>query len=81
MMHGFGEKIQNIKTQIPNVDNSDFRIFQFESLYFYSYINKEGRVYEDMRGNIIPPKMMCNRLLTLINVIKQAEEKGDILYL
>ena len=75
------KKIQNIKAQIPKVENSDFRIFQFESLYFYSYINKEGRVYEDMRGNIILPEMMCNRLLTLINVIKQAGEKGDILYL
>lgn len=81
IMHDFGEKIQNDKAKIPEVENSDFRIFQFEALYFYTYISKGERVYEDMRGNIFTPGMMCDRLLTVINAIKQAEEKGETLYL
>lgn len=81
MMHDFGEKIQNVKSKIPDVENSDFRIFQFEALYFYTYISKGERFYEDMRGNVFTPGMMCDRLLIVINSIKQAEEKGEILYL
>ena len=81
MMHDFGEKIQNDKAKIPDVENSDFRIFQFESLYFYTYTSKGERVYEDMRGNVFTPGMMCDRLLIVINAIKQAAEEGNILYL
>ena len=81
MMHDFGEKILHVKSKIPNVENSDFRIFQFEALYFYTYTSKGERVYEDMRGNVFTPGMMCDRLLIVINAIKQAAEEGNILYL
>lgn len=81
MMNDFGERIQNVKARIQDIENSDFRIIQFENLYFYTYIDCEGRVYEDMKGQIITPGMMCDRLLTLINAIKQAAEEGEILYL
>ena len=81
MMHDFGEKILHVKSKSPNVENSDFRIFQFEALYFYTYTSKGERVYEDMRGNVFTPGMMCDRLLTVINAIKQAAEEGNILYL
>lgn len=81
MMHEFGDKIENAKARIQDVENSDFRIIQFEGLYFYTYQNKEGRVYEDMRGKILTPGMMCDRLLTIINAIKQAAEEGEILYI
>lgn len=81
MMHDFGEKIQNVKAKIPDVENSDFRIFQFEHLYYFTYTTKEGRVYENMRGNVLTPAMMCDRLLMLINLIKEAAEEGDMLYL
>lgn len=81
MMHDFGEKIQNVKAKIPDVENSDFRIFQFEHLHYFTYTTKEGRVYENMQGIVLTPAMMCDRLLMLINLIKEAAEKGDMLYL
>ncbi len=33
-----------------------------------------------MRGNILTPKMMCNKLFTIIDAIKEAAEKGEVLY-
>ncbi len=81
LMQDFGKNIQNVKDKIPDIKNADFKIFQFEHLYFYSYINKKEQIYEDMRGNILTPKMMCNKLFTIIDAIKEAAEKGEILYL
>ncbi len=82
MMLDFGEKFQSIKAKVADVENSDFRIFQFEHLYFYTYRNNEKkRVYEDMRGNIFTPSVMCDRLLNVINAIKEAAEEGEMLYL
>ena len=62
-------------------DTSYLLIVQFEHLYFYSYISKKEQIYEDMRGNILTPKMMCNKLFTIIDAIKEAAEKGEVLYL
>lgn len=81
LMQDFGKNIQNVKDKIPDIKNADFKIFQFEHLYFYSYISKKEQIYEDMRGNILTPKMMCNKLFTIIDAIKEAAEKGEILYL
>ena len=80
-MQDFGKNIQNVKDKIPDIKNADFKIFQFEHLYFYSYINKKEQIYEDMRGNILTQKMMCNKLFTIIDAIKEAAEKGEVLYL
>ena len=41
-MQDFGKNIQNVKDKIPDIKNADFKIFQFEHLYFYSYIICEG---------------------------------------
>ncbi len=31
--------------------------------------------------SILTPKMMCNKLFTIIDAIKEAAEKGEVLYL
>ena len=55
--------------------------FPNQNISFYSYIDKKEQIYEDMRGNILTPKMMCNKLFTIIDAIKEAAEKGEALYL
>ena len=34
-----------------------------------------------MRGNILTPKMMCNKLFAIIDAIKETAEKDKVLYL
>lgn len=55
-MQDFGKNIQHVKDKIPDIKTADFKIFQFEHLYFYSYINKKEQIYEDMRGISSPQK-------------------------